>query len=125
VLAVIKINDFTRDNIRDYRVTNPVRGIIDEKEVANRPPEIRMIEKTSGMPVPEVKIHHLTVKLRETEIKKMNLSPQETKRLEQNSSRVKNEVLIPPEDFHKSRVKEHRNQKKIPIKSNCILAVGL
>jgi hypothetical protein len=62
--------------------------------------------------VPEVKMQNEMVKLPEKEIKKMNLPPQETKRVEQNSPRVKNEVLVPKEEFQKQQGEKKQEQKK-------------
>jgi hypothetical protein len=105
---VVKRDDFTRDNIRDFRVLNPVRGEIDEKTIINKPPDRQLIEKTIGKPVPEVNMQHETVKLQNTEIKRMNLPPEEHQRVEQQTPRVKRDVLVPREEFHQ----QHQTNKR-------------
>ena len=108
---VVRINDFTKDNIRNYRVQNPIKGELSEKEIINRPPDRHLIEKTINRPVPEVNMQHETVKLRDKEIKKLTLPPEEHKRVEQNTPRVKNEVLVPRDEFHRQQ-SEKINRKK-------------
>ncbi|MCW8809922.1 MAG: hypothetical protein OQJ93_02365 [Ignavibacteriaceae bacterium] len=105
---VVKRDDFTRDNIRDFRVMNPVRGEIDGKTIINKPPDRQLIEKTIGKPVPEVNMQHETVKLQNTEINRMNLPPGEHQRVEQQTPRVKKDVLVPREEFHQ----QHQTNKR-------------
>jgi hypothetical protein len=108
---VVKHKDFIEDNIRNYRVNNPIRNEMGGRDIIhNKPPERSEIEKDLGKPVTEVKLQHETIKLHEREIKKMNLPKQENTRVEQNYPRVKRDVLVPREVFRK-REGERQNEK--------------
>jgi hypothetical protein len=109
---VVRNEDFNKDNVRNHRVMNPVRNENDKSEIVNRPPDRQLIEKSTGKPVPEVKMQQETVKLPEKEIQKMNPPPQEIKRVEQNSPKVKEEVLVPKEEFHKQQSERTQEPKK-------------
>lgn len=106
---VVRSSDFTRDNIRDYRVMNPIRNQNDSREIVNRQPDRQIVEKTIGRPIPEVKMQRQTIKLPQRNIERMNLPQQENKRVEQNSPRVRKDVLVPKEEFR--RQQSERNQK--------------
>jgi hypothetical protein len=97
---VVRAPDFTRDNIRDFRVMNPVRNETGN-EIFERQPERQFVERSVGKPIPEFNLNRESAKLPERNIEKMNLPQQENKRVEQNSPRVRKEVLIPREEFHK------------------------
>lgn len=112
---VVRTTDFTRDNIRDYRVMNPIRNENDGREVINKAPDRQFVERSIGRPVPEVTMNRQTIKLPERQIQKMNLPQQENKRVEQNSPRVRKEVIVSREEFHKregERNQERNNRKK-------------
>jgi hypothetical protein len=108
---VVRHKDFTEDNIINYRIKDPVRNEPGAIDVINKPPDKSEIEKYVGKSIPEIKLQHENITLPPKQIKRMNLPPQEEKRVEQNSPRVKKEVLVPSEDFHKQQ-NEKNNHKK-------------
>ena len=114
---VVRHKDFTKDNIRNYRISAPVRNETGDRNITKNPPGKSVIEKYAGNLVNEVKIKHETVKLPGTKIKRMKLPPQENKRIEQNSSQVRKEVLISREEYHKKH-KEGGNQETKKEKRN-------
>ncbi|HCY74714.1 MAG: hypothetical protein IH620_04380 [Ignavibacterium sp.] len=100
---IVRRSDFTKDNVRDYRITNLVRNENDGRKYANRPPERKLIERDLGRPVPEVSLKRKSVQLQKRNLERMDLPPKENKRVEMNSSRVRKEVLIPREKYHTRR----------------------
>ena len=112
---VVRHKDFTEDNIYKYRVSNPVRNNDGGRDgIINKPPGRNVIERTSGRPVPEVRIQHETVKLPKRQIQRMDLPPQEKKRVEQNAPRVRKDVLVPPDKFRK----QQNEKRQVPKKDN-------
>ncbi len=114
---VVRHKDFTEDNVREYRVVDPVRNETGGRDVLNKPPDREQIEKSSGGTIENIKIGRQTINLPERQINKMDLPPQEKTRVDQNSSRVKTEVLIPKDEFKKrqndtSRESKDNNRKK-------------
>ncbi len=110
---VVRHKDFTEDNINKYRIRNPDRNENGGRnEVKNKPPGRNVIERTSGRPVPEVRIQRETVKLPDKQIQRMDLPPQEKKRVEQNAPRVRNEVLVPPDKYRKQQSEQRQEPKK-------------
>lgn len=107
---VVRQEDFTKDNIRNFNVTNPVRNASEIKRVANNQPTRNEIEQHLGKTVPEVSIQNQKVKLPQREIQRINLPQQENKRVEENSQRVKKEVILPREEFQKKP--SEKNRKK-------------
>lgn len=109
---VVRHKDFTKDNIRDYRINNPVRNETEAGNIINTPPNKSEMEKYAGNPVNEFKMQKETIKLPEREIKKMNLPPQENKRVEENSPRVRKEVLVSREEYHKKHKEGNQEQNE-------------
>jgi Family of unknown function (DUF6600) len=107
---IVRTEDFTRDNIRDFRIKNPVKNE-NSKEIIYKQPDRKSIEKLSGKPVNEVKMQHENVTLPPRQIQKMNLPPQEHQRVEQNSQRVRKEVLVPKEEFHRQQSERIKKEK--------------
>jgi len=105
---VVKASDFTRDNIRDYRISNPIRNE-NEREIINRQPDRQFVEKNIGRTVQEVNVQREPVKLPERSIERMNLPKEENKRVEQNLPRVRKEVLMPRDEFHRQQNARNQN----------------
>jgi Family of unknown function (DUF6600) len=97
---VVRNDDFTKDDVGNYRVENPIRNEMGGRSVVNEPPSRSSIERITGSNVNEFKIHRETVRLPKREITKMDLPPAESRRVEQNSQRVSRSVLVPRERFH-------------------------
>lgn len=114
---VVRSDDFTKDNIRDYRVTNLIRDENGGRKIFNRPPERQIIERNFGRPISEVNMPHETIKLRDRNIERMNLPQQENQRVEKNSPRVRRDILVPRERFQKQQIErreapERRRDKR-------------
>jgi hypothetical protein len=105
---VVKFNDFTKENIRNYRVTNLIRNESGGREIINRQPARQLVERSIGRSVPGVKVQRQTVKLPQRNIERMNLPQQEKTRVDQNTIRVRKEVLVPRDKFNR----QERNKKK-------------
>ena len=113
---VVKRNDFTKDDIRDYRVTSPLRNENGGRNLVERPPDRKLIERSTGKPIPDVNIKHETVKIPQREFHRMNLPPDEHQRVEQHSSQIRNKVLVPRDEFHQHHVEGNhaeRNHREI------------
>ncbi len=109
---VVKSDDFTKDNIRDYRVTNLIRNENDGREILNRPPNRQLIERNIGRPIPEVKMQREPIKMRDRNIERMNLPQQENQRVEKNSPRVRRDVLVPRERFQKQQIERRQEPER-------------
>jgi hypothetical protein len=107
---VVRENDFTKDNIRDYRVTNVIRDENGGRAILNRPPDRQIIEKNIGRPIPEVRMQREQVNLPDRNIERMNLPREENQRIEQNSSRIRRDVLVPREKFRSQQ--DERNSRR-------------
>jgi hypothetical protein len=111
---VVKLRDFTRDNIRNYGVLNPparINELSTRRQNDRIPPSKSLVERSIGRNLPEAKAEHETIKLPPRQIQKMNLPQEENKRVEKNSQRVRNEVLVPRDKFHRQQ-KERNNRRK-------------
>jgi hypothetical protein len=102
---VVRQKDFTEDNIGSYRVNEPVRTSGATRAVIDRAPDKATIDRYVGRPVHAVTVQHEAVRLPGREVKKMTLPPGERKRVEQNSPRVKKEVLVPRQEFQRKHSK--------------------
>jgi predicted small secreted protein len=107
---VVRKQNFIRDDIRDYRVSNPIRNEAGGRGVINLPPNRSEIESATGGTVQQVTIQREPVKLPPREIDRMNLPPAESRKVEQKSSEVKQRDLIPRTEFHR----QHPEIKKAP-----------
>ncbi len=109
---VVRQKDFTRDDIRDYRVSNPIRNEAGERGVISKPPGRREIKSVTGGGVNQVDIHREPVKLTPREIERMNLPPAESRKIEQKSTEVKRRDLVPRDEYrrqHPEKSKESKN----------------
>jgi hypothetical protein len=108
---VVRHRDFTEDNLHNYLIVNPTRNEIGNREVIKAEPKKNEIERYANKPIPEIKIQRENITLPPRQIKKMNLPMEENRRVEQNAPRVRNEVLLSKEVFHK-QYSERSNPKK-------------
>lgn len=111
---VVKLADFTKDNIHDYAISNPPARIneLDGTKKNNRvPPSKFTIEQSTGRNVSDVMINHEKVKLPPRQIQKMTLSPDENKRIVKSSQRVRDNILMPKKEFQIQREKSNTSQK--------------
>ncbi|MEJ2104559.1 MAG: hypothetical protein P8X47_08290 [Ignavibacteriaceae bacterium] len=105
------MNDFTKDDIRDYRVDHPLRNENGGRNILDRPPDRTTIERSTGERVPEVNINHDIVRIPQREFHKMNLPPEEHQRVEQHSPRIRNRVLVPREEFHQHHIERNHAER--------------
>lgn len=109
---VVRASDFTKDNIRNYTILNPVRNE-NGRNVINQQPDRQFVEKNIGKNVQEVNIKREPVKINVRNVERMNLPKEEASRVEQNLPRVMKEVLIPRDEFHKQQsVRNQRSERK-------------
>ncbi len=104
---IVKASDFTRVNIRDYRISTPIRNE-NSREIINHQPDKWFVEKNIGKAVQKVDLNRKSIKLPERNITKMILPKEENNKVEQNLPRIKKEVLMPRDEFHKQQ--NARNQ---------------
>jgi hypothetical protein len=115
---ILRNQDFSEDNIRNYRIMTPEKGVlVGQNPVRQRTPEGIAIEKAAGKTVPEQNLQHETVKLPEKEIKKMKLPPQEDKQGEQQAPVFKKKFLFPAMNFINSEVKRKKSMERAHAKS--------
>ena len=100
---IVKRNDFTKDNVSEYRVMNPGRNVTNENKYLNRPPDKEEIQRTTGRNVPEINIPKESVRLPNREIMKMKLPPVEHQRIQPHEEKVRKEVLVPKDNFEKQQ----------------------
>ena len=105
---VVRHKDFTEDNIRSYTINNPIRNESGSRGITRTEPDKFEIQKYVNKPIQEVKLKHETVTLPPRQINKMNLPKEENKRVEQHTSHINREVLVPREEF----VRQHNNKAK-------------
>jgi hypothetical protein len=90
----VKVSDFTKDNIRDYRVIHPIRTESGDRIVNYKQPDRKLLEKNSGKSVSEINTSRdILVNTTDRKIDKMRLPQPEKKRVDQYSSPVKNDLL--------------------------------
>ena len=111
---VVKHKDFTQDNIRNYRVSNPIRNEDGSRGITTKAPSKTEIERNTGRTINEIRIRHEVVKTPKREIKKMDLPLQETKRVDQNTARVRKDVLVQPYKFTKPKNEKKPDNEKKP-----------
>jgi hypothetical protein len=110
---VVKSQNFTDDNVGNYRVENPIRNNNGSRNTTaeRTPPSVQAIRTSTGKPVPEVKIQHQRVILPKRTVEKVVLPTPEEKKVEENSARVRKNVLV-PRDKYKKRESNQKNQRQ-------------
>jgi len=98
---VVRKQDFNGDNIRDYRIENPLRNEMGGRGVLNTPPEKREIEQATGRRVERVTIPRERVQILPREIEKLNLPLAESSKVEQRAREVERKDLVPREEYHR------------------------
>jgi Family of unknown function (DUF6600) len=116
---VVKREDFANDNIQNVRIANPARDNNGERStVERRAPSVQAIRNSTGKSVPEIKLRRQPVNVQKRKVEKIILPPSETKKVEENSVRVKKEVLISRDQYRKKEVQKKEIQKKDEQKKN-------
>jgi hypothetical protein len=109
---VVRREDFAKDNVVKYRLNPPIRNEIGLRgENERTPPSKTAIEQSIGKTIPESRMNQEIIKLPPRQIQKMNLPEQENKRVEQNSPRVRNEVLVPKNVYQKKQRDQNERRK--------------
>ncbi len=113
---VVRKQNFTSDNIRDYRVENPLRNDIGGRGVLISPPERREIERATGRRVDQVAIPRERVQIPPREIERMNLPPAESSKVERKAPEVERKELVPREEYHRQHPEDRhaRTDRKPP-----------
>jgi hypothetical protein len=109
---VVRQQDFTRDNIRDYRIVNPLRDEMGGRSVLNAPPDRSTIESATGGRINSVNIQRERVQLPPREIERMNLPPAESRKVEQRAPEVRRRDLVPREEYHNQHPERSQGHEK-------------
>ncbi len=109
---VVKQKDFMEDNVHNYFVDKPTRSATVTRNIGRQAPTRTAIETSSRRTVTDYKTRPQTIKLPNREIKRMNLPPQENKKVEQNTQRVRKDVLVPRDQFRKQENARNQQQQK-------------
>ncbi len=111
---VVKTKDFTNDNLHNVRVTNPTRNNSGSRKstVERSAPTVQVIRNSTGRAVPEVKLQRQPVNVPKRKVEKVILPPPEAKKVEENSVRVKKEVLVPRDEYKKRETQRKETQTK-------------
>ena len=104
---VVRIEDFDKEDVGTYRVENPLRNTMGGREVSHRPPIRKIIETTTGRSINPIRIQQENVKIQKRELMKINLPPTESQKIERNSPRIKEKVLVPRQQY-----REQQQQRK-------------
>lgn len=104
---VVRRQDFDKENVGDYRVKNPVRNTLGGRGVTGEPPDRIEIQNATGNSIDKIKLPRETVMVQKREVERMKLPPTEKQKVEQNSERVKEKVLL-----RSNRNSEQRNEQK-------------
>ncbi len=104
---VVRRQDFDRENIADVRVENPVRNTMSGRGVTTEPPDRTAIQNATGRDIDKIRLSRETVRVQKREVERIKLPPPQQQRVEQNSPRVREKILLPPE-----RRNERKNERK-------------
>ena len=104
---IVRNRDFTRDNVGFYRVQNPAFGANVSRDFIGRAPDRQVIERSTGKPVTVIRSERSRVKTSNRNFERMNLPQTEDRKVEQNTERVKKDVLVPRDQF-----RNRENEKK-------------
>jgi Family of unknown function (DUF6600) len=110
---VVKSQDFTNDNVHNYIVSSPLRNNMGARNSTTErtAPSPQEIQKTTGKSVPVVKLQHQRINLRNRNVEKTVLPPQDEKKVQDNSTKVRNNVLVPRDEYKKREAKQNNQQK--------------
>jgi hypothetical protein len=90
---VVHARDFAGDNVGQYRLESSVVRPRDQHvQIINRFPDLKMIEKYTGRPVPNVKIPREPVKVGKQQLHKMQVPPADQQRSDQHQTEVEKNV---------------------------------
>ena len=105
---VVRKQNFTSDNIRDYRIENPIRNTMGGRGRFDLPPNRNEIERATGGKVDQMNIPREHVQIPPRGIERMHLPPAESRRVEQKAPIVERRDLIPREEFHRQHPQNRR-----------------
>jgi Family of unknown function (DUF6600) len=109
---VVKSQDFTNDNVHNYRVeASTIRNNNGDRNSAERtPPSVQAIRNSTNKPVPEVKLQRQQIKLPRRNVERTVLPPQDEKKVEDNSARVRKNVLVPRDEYKKKEPDQNKQK---------------
>lgn len=108
---VVRQQNFTRDDVGDYRMDHPLRNEMGGRGIMNEPPQRREIERATGGEVEQMRIPHERVELPPPRIERMKLPPAESQRVQQREPEVKRRELVPREQFRREHPEEHQQRR--------------
>ena len=119
---IVRNRDFTRDNVGFYRVEKPRVGANVSRDFQSRAPDRQTIERSTGKPVTVIRSERSRVKTSNRNFERMNLPKTEDRKVEQNTERVKKDVLVPRSQYKKKedekKQQPQRERKEQPKKED-------
>jgi hypothetical protein len=106
---VVRSRDFTEVNIHNYTIVNPpVKVRTNNVSIIRQQPGRDFIERSVGRNIPDLKTRQETVTLPKRQLQREVLPDQEKTKVNQNSARVKNNVLLKRDEFKRQQSERKR-----------------
>ena len=106
---IVRSKDFTQVNVHNYFITNPpTRVRTGEVSMTRGEPGRRFIENSVGRNIPDLRAQQENVRLPKRQLQKMVLPDQERTRVNENSPRVRERVLIKRDEFKRQQSRRRR-----------------
>ena len=108
---VVQNKHFTNDDLRNYYVKDVNADGRVTRNFTSRAPDREMIEKSTGRPVTEIRSQRSRTEKSNRNLERMDLPQPERKNVEQNSERIKKDVLVPRDKSQRDRNENKRDKK--------------
>ena len=107
---VIRKKDFDQEDVGNYRVKNPIRNMINGNGFSYTSPAKNIIETSTGRNIEQIKLRREDVTIHKKEFTRIILPPAEVEKVERNSTRIMEEVLIPREKYNAEEQQRSKNR---------------
>lgn len=107
---VVRRQDFDKENIDDVRVRNPIRNTMGGRGVTTEAPDRTAIQTATGKDIDKIKLSRETVKVQKREVERIKLPPPQQQKVEQNSQRIREKILLPPERRNERNERKERRE---------------
>jgi hypothetical protein len=106
---VVRSRDFTEGNIHNYILNRPpARDRTDEISITRDAPGRTFVERSTGRNIPDMRTKKETIKFPKRQLQRMVLPDRERERVNENSSRVRERVLINRDEFRRQHPEKRR-----------------
>lgn len=114
VWNLVEVNDFTQENVGQYRIVKPVRTGDVSPTVIRRPPEVKDVESRTKSTVTVIKTGRETVKIKGTPRQQLVLPSEQNAKVKKHEKEVMAKVLPGPKATAKTKaaVKEKKTGDK-------------